>query len=81
MGLKVHCQRYKKVPSKQARSGYALRCVEMVKNRGSGPQSPVCDSRLVGGGRSKGLLRPVNCRRARDTAVRHGRLLRRSGVR
>lgn len=63
MGLKVHCERYKKVPSSQAKSGFALRCDSMVKNRKRGPQSPVCDRRLVGGGRSKGLLRPITCRR------------------
>ena len=79
MGLKVHCRRYKKVPSSQAKSGYALRCVDMVKNTHRGPQSPSCDPRLVGGGRSKGLLRPVSCRRGGSAAQRHGRLLKRSG--
>jgi hypothetical protein len=65
MGLRVHCERYKTVPSKQSKTGRALRCADMRKNTRRGPQSPVCDRRLVGGGRSKGLLRPVGCRRVR----------------
>lgn len=71
MGLKVHCERYKKVSSKQAKSGYALRCAELKKNARRGPQSPVCDQRLVGGGRSKGLLRPVGCRRPHTRKTRY----------
>lgn len=65
MGMRKHCARYKKVPSRQAKSGYALRCVDLRKNNRWGPQSPVCDKRLVGGGRSKGLLRPSECARSR----------------
>ena len=65
MGMKVHCEDYRTVASSQARTGRALRCVRFAKNQKRGPQSPVCDRRLVGGGRSKGLLRPVGCRRPR----------------
>lgn len=65
MGLHVHCVRYQRVRSKQARSGSALRCVDFQKNTTGRAQSPKCDKRLVGGGRSKGLLRPVGCRRTR----------------
>ena len=65
MGMKAHCTRYRRVRSSQARSGSALRCVHLVKNKSARPQSPVCDKRLVGGGRSKGLLRPAACRRSK----------------
>jgi hypothetical protein len=65
MGQRVHCIRYHRVRSKQSRTGAALRCSKFSKNRSRAPQSPVCDKRLVGGGRSKGLLRPVGCKRSR----------------
>jgi hypothetical protein len=64
MGLRVHCERYKTVPSRQSKTGRALRCADMRKNTHAGAQSPKCDRRLVGGGRSKGLLRKVGCERA-----------------
>lgn len=64
MGLRVHCTSYQNVPSSQALKGRALRCKRFVKNAGGRPQSPSCDKRLIGGGRSKGLLRPVGCRRS-----------------
>jgi hypothetical protein len=65
MGLQRHCVRYKPVRT-QFRTN-ALRCVEYAKNRGGKPQSPACDPRLVGGGRSRGLLRPAtkSCGRRR----------------
>lgn len=65
MGMKVHCEDYKSVKSSQSKTGRALRCTRFAKNQRKGPQSPVCDRRLVGGGRSKGLLRPATCRRIR----------------
>jgi hypothetical protein len=65
MGLRKHCERFEYKPSSQAKSGRALRCAEFAKNQRKGPQSPVCDRRLIGGGRSKGLIRPVGCRRPR----------------
>lgn len=65
MGMKRHCVEYEKVPTKFGLN--ALRCARFAKNRGGKPQSPVCDTRLAGGGRSRGLLRPVNqsCTRRR----------------
>lgn len=68
MGLRQHCERFKKVPSKQSRTGFALRCAELKKNALDAygrrkAQSPVCDQRLVDGGRSKGLIRSGSCHR------------------
>lgn len=66
MGLHIHCTSYKTVSSSQALKGRALRCKRFTKNQGGRPQSPSCDKRLVGGGRSRGLLRPGGCRRSRQ---------------
>jgi hypothetical protein len=69
MGLHVHCTKYTRVKSSQAKSGGALRCARFAKNQGGRAQSPICDKRLVGGGRSKGLLRPSACKRTRYRAL------------
>lgn len=65
MGLERHCVRYGKVDSQFGKK--ALRCKKFAKNRGGGAQSPVCDGRLKGGGRSPGLLRRTkSCKRAKS---------------
>jgi hypothetical protein len=51
-GIKKTCVKFEKA------KGGVLRCAKFRKGRGS----PVCDSRLVDGGRSPGLVRKVHCR-------------------
>lgn len=62
MGQIRHCVEYKQRGTK---GGRVLRCARFARNRGGGAQSPACDPRLKGGGRSPGLLRARGCPRKR----------------
>lgn len=52
-GLKRHCTKFDKA------KGGVLRCARFAKGKGR----PVCDGRLVDGGRSPGLIRGGLCKR------------------
>ncbi len=54
MGLQRTCTRFEK-------HKIGLRCAKFKKGRGS----PVCDKRLVAGGRSPGLIRKARCSKKR----------------
>lgn len=53
--------------------GGVLRCAKFRKGRGN----PVCDGRLVDGGRSPGLVRKVRCAKSPRKAARKARKARR----
>lgn len=63
MGLKRTCTKFEKA------KGGVLRCARFRKGRGS----PVCDSRLVDGGRSPGLVRGGKCKRGTGKARKAGK--------
>lgn len=54
-GMKRTCMKFEKA------KGGVLRCARFKKGRGH----PVCDSRLVDGGRSPGLVRKGHCKRVK----------------
>lgn len=67
-GVKRTCVKYEK-----AKHG-VLRCGKYKKGAGH----PVCDSRLVDGGRSPGLIRGKRCAKQAHRATRKSRKHRRS---
>ncbi len=63
MGIKRTCTKFEKA------KGGVLRCARFRKGKGS----PVCDGRLVDGGRSPGLVRGKVCSRSAKKARKAGK--------